>query len=195
MVLTRPARHRAPTVVAVAVIVAATTALCGCSSSGGPAGPSHHQSASGSGSSAAPAAGGGTSSAHSSGAASTARGGGSAAGTNFCQRAALEQAAQAKSARQLSSASPASLQRFEKHALDELSGFVAIAPSAIKGDLSVLVAADQKLYNALAAAHFDIRQVDESQLAALRTPAFTKSVASISAYLTKSCGIKTTATP
>ena len=114
---------------------------------------------------------------------------GSAAGSGFCKDAAFADAAQRKAATSLSVDSPAALQKFEAQSLAKLQQFLAIAPSAIKGDLEVIVAADRQLYNALAAAHFDMRSMNTAALARLDTPQLKRAVRSITAYLASACGI------
>jgi hypothetical protein len=114
---------------------------------------------------------------------------GSAAGSGFCTDAAFADAAQRKAASSLSLGSPAALQKFEAQSLAKLQQFLAIAPSAIKSDLEVIVAADRQLYNALAAAHFDMHSMNTAALASLDTPQLKRAVRSITAYLASACGI------
>jgi hypothetical protein len=114
---------------------------------------------------------------------------GSATGSGFCKDAAFADAAQRKAASSLSMDSPAALQKFEAQSLARLQQFVAIAPSAIKSDLEVIVAADRQLYNALAAAHFDMHSMNTAAFARLNTPQLKRAVRSITAYLASACGI------
>ena len=123
-------------------------------------------------STSAPTASSATSSVPTNASSTSTAGGGSAAGSGFCKVAAVADAAQRKAASSLAVDSPAALQKFEAQSLAKLQQFVAIAPTAIKGDLEVIVAADRQLYNALAAAHFDMRSMNTATLAKLDTPQF-----------------------
>jgi hypothetical protein len=176
------------------IIVAGALVLSGCGSS--TAGSATTNSAGGGGgaastpnSTSATAAPSSASAVSTNGPSTSSAGGGNAAGSGFCKDAVLAEVAQRKSASSLAVDSPAALQKFEAQTLAKLKEFVAIAPSAIKGDLEVLVAADQQLYNSLAAAHFDMRNVNPAVLSKLDTPQFKKAVHAITAYLSTACGI------
>jgi hypothetical protein len=200
MIGNRFGRRHSPALVASATLVAAATILSGCGSSGGSAagtGPGRTPVATSGSANSSVAPTGPSASAPSSAStvASSQPGGGLAVGSNFCQQARVEQQAQQKSASELAIDSPAALEKFEKQALTKLPGFVAIAPAPIKGDIQVLVAADQKLYSELAAVNFDIRKLNPSTLAGLQTPQFTKAADAIDAYLRQTCGITTTPSP
>ncbi|MEO8888482.1 MAG: hypothetical protein ABI429_04220 [Jatrophihabitantaceae bacterium] len=197
MAANRFARPCSPAVAAASIMIAAAVSLSGCSS-GSAAGPARSNATAANDRVTGPPSVSGavaSSSGSSAGVARTSAGrGGIAADTGFCRQATLAQQAQRKNVNAFTVDSPASLQKFEQQALGTLSGFVASAPSTIKDDVKVLVAADHRLYAALAAAHFDIRKINPDSLSELQTPAFTKATTSITAYLATSCGISTTPT-
>lgn len=168
--------------VAASIALATTVALTGCSSSG--SGSATSPSSSG------PSSAGAATPASSSAAHKANGGGGGVAGIGFCREATLAQAAQTKAASAFNVGSRAALQKIEQQGLTELHALTATAPSAIKGSLSTLVAADEKLYSALQAADFDVRKVNPAVLTSLDTPEFTKATQAIGDYLSKTCGIK-----
>jgi hypothetical protein len=178
----RPTRSRS-SAVAASIALTAAAVLSGCSSS--TSGSATSPSSSGSSSAAAATAASSSAASKASGG-----GGGGVAGIGFCREATLAQAAQTKAARAFNVDSRAALQKIEQQGLTELHALTATAPSAIKGSLSVLVAADEKLYSALQAADFDVRKVDPTVLTGLNTPEFTKATQAIGDYLTRTCGIK-----
>lgn len=169
--------------VVASIALAATVALSGCSSSGSGFATSPSPSGSSSAGAATPAS---SSAAHK----ANGGGGGGVAGIGFCREATLAQAAQTKAASAFNVDSRAALQKIEQQGLTELHALTATAPSAIRGSLSTLVAADEKLYSALQAADFDVRKVDPAVLTSLDTPEFTKATQAIGDYLSKTCGIK-----
>jgi hypothetical protein len=132
-----------------------------------------------------------SSSAPTSDASSASSGGGADLGSGtFCSIAKQEQARSEKEADAYSTGDPAALEKLETDGVNELQKFVAISPSAIKSDVEVIAAADQKLFAALKAAKFVIAKVDQSALTSLQTPAFTAAEKHITTYLATTCGIK-----
>jgi hypothetical protein len=65
------------------------------------------------------------------------------------------------------------------------------APGAIKGDLTTLFGAVDKMYSALAAANYDYTKLDPSVLTALESPDVTAAETRIDAYIKTTCGIDT----
>jgi hypothetical protein len=173
-----------------AVGLAAALALTGCSSSQVKTTGANTPAAGPSSSAAAGAASTPTTAGASSTAASTSSGGGavSLGGGSFCSVAKKVQAEQASSAAAATD-SPDSLKALLIQANQELQAFVAIAPSAIKGDVQTLATAEKSFFTAIQAANYDVTKVSPSALTDLDTPAVTTATDHITAYLASQCGI------
>jgi hypothetical protein len=157
-----------------AVLIAAgiSLAACGSSSSGGTAAA---------GSSTAPSAAASTPAASS--------GGSTLDADAFCTYAKKTQSEETKQAQAFSSDSPKQLAAYVQQSLSELQAFAAAAPSAIKGDVTTVVAGVDKLFTALKNANYDYTKIPPSSVQAIDTPAFTQADAAISSYLKSKCGI------
>jgi hypothetical protein len=116
-------------------------------------------------------------------------------GGSFCDKARSEEAASAKDAAALTSGNPQQLKQLEEKDLSELKGFVASAPSKIRGDVATLAAGQQKLFDALNAANFDYTKISPATITAFDTPAFTQAADNITAYLASTCGISPSDAP
>jgi hypothetical protein len=114
-------------------------------------------------------------------------------GGSFCDKARDEDAAEAKDAEALTTGDPKQLEQFEENALSKLAGFVASAPSQIKGAVATLAAGDQKFFDALKAANFDFTKVSQEEISTFETPAFTQASDQITSYLASTCGISPSA--
>lgn len=114
-------------------------------------------------------------------------------GGSFCDKARSLDAAQSKDAEALTTGDPKQLEKFEENALSALSGIVASAPSEIKGALATLATGDQKFFDSLKAANFNIAKVSPETLSELQTPEFTQATDKITAYLATTCGISPSA--
>jgi hypothetical protein len=181
--------------VSVGVLAAAGLLISACSSSGSPSatGAASHAPAPVSVIASAPVGSSAPASAPaptSSTSAVSSGGGAGLSAAGFCAVAKQEQARSEKEANAYSTGDPAALEKLETDGVNELQKFVAIAPSAIKSDVEVIAAADQKLFAALKQAKFVIKNVDQSALASLQTPAFTAAEKHITTYLATTCGIK-----
>jgi hypothetical protein len=111
-------------------------------------------------------------------------------GSGFCNDARAEQAQEAKQADAFTTYTPAELQKFEEQAAKELPVFAAEAPSEIKSQVEVLVAADQKIFDELKAANWDFAKIDVTTFSTdIETPAFTAAADAVTNYLEKVCGI------
>jgi ABC-type glycerol-3-phosphate transport system substrate-binding protein len=73
----------------------------------------------------------------------------------------------------------------------EASQILAAAPSAIKADVSTLIAGVRTLRNALAAVNYDETKLDASTLKSLSDPSFQASASRVSAYTQQVCGLNT----
>jgi hypothetical protein len=173
-----------------AAIVSAALLLAACSSStsgkavGAPAGAAKSGASSTAGSAA------GSAPASSAGSSSKAPKVSGNPGSGFCNDARAEQAQEAKQADAFSTYTPAELEKFEEQAAKELPVFAAEAPSAIKSDVQTLVAADQKIFDALKAVNWDFSKLDLTTFSAqVDTPAFTTAADNVTSYLEKVCGI------
>jgi hypothetical protein len=122
-------------------------------------------------------------------------GGGSDSGSTFCKFAKAEQAQQTTEAQELTTDSPAQLGTFIQHAFSALSALAAAAPSAIKSDVQILVAADQAIFTALKNAKYNYKNVSPTTFTAVDTPAFKKATTAITTYLATSCGILPSGAP
>jgi hypothetical protein len=108
---------------------------------------------------------------------------------SFCDIARNQEAQQQKEVSAFSG-SPASLKTIEEQDAKLLPEFLAIAPAAIKPDVQEIVAVDQQLLTALRKANYDVTKLAPSALSGFDTPALTKASDDITAYLSKTCGIK-----
>ncbi|MEO9140346.1 MAG: hypothetical protein ABI345_14930 [Jatrophihabitans sp.] len=178
-------------------LLAAVILLAGCSSSsssgqpgGGGANSSTTNASTGTGSITNASTGTGaaakatSTTSGSSGGSSVSLGGGS-----FCAIARNQEAEQAKQASAITG-STAQLKALEEKDAKLLPELLAIAPNAIKPDVAVLVAADQKLVTALRKVNYDFTKLDKATLASFSTPALTKATQNVTTYLAKTCGIK-----
>lgn len=125
-------------------------------------------------------------------AASTGAIAGAGADVSFCKDAKLQQAQQTAALKALTTDSPQQLEAFENQALAALTTLTSSAPAAIKSDVAVIVAADQKLFAALKAANFNYTKLNPTTLSSLDGSALANASKGIAAYLTTKCGIKPT---
>jgi hypothetical protein len=109
--------------------------------------------------------------------------------SKFCTIAVAEQEQEDKTASAITGDSPQDLQKFEEQAIAALPAFVAAAPSAIKGAVQTLAAADQKFFTALKAAGFDYTKLDPTIVSTFEDPQFTAAATTVTDYLTQVCGI------
>jgi hypothetical protein len=65
------------------------------------------------------------------------------------------------------------------------------APGTIKGDLTTLFGAVDKMYSALAAANYDFTKVDPATITALESPAVATAEQHVNDYIKNTCGIDT----
>jgi hypothetical protein len=158
-----------------AVLIAAGIALaaCGSSSSGG----------SGAAALNSPAA-----AATDTASAPAASSGGSGSGS-FCGFAKTAQAQEANDSKAFTSDNPKQLATYSQKAVAELETFSAAAPSAIKTDVTTVVAGAEKLFTLLKKANYDYKKVDPTSFEAIDTPAFNQANAAIASYLKNTCGI------
>lgn len=73
----------------------------------------------------------------------------------------------------------------------EATQILAAAPSAIKSDLTTLIAGVRTLRDALAAVNYDATKLDSSTLKSLSDPSFQASASRVTAYTQQVCGLKT----
>jgi hypothetical protein len=128
--------------------------------------------------------------ASSSGSSSTNLGGGS-----FCDKAKTASANVSSAAEDLATSTPDKIKEFEGNALKELKTLKNSAPDQIKGSISVLVDAEQTLFNDLSAANFDFTKVSSQLASQFSTPQFTQATTNIDNYLESKCGINPSAEP
>jgi hypothetical protein len=163
-----------------AVLIAAGIALtaCGSSSSGGTSAASTTSPTSSTTPSAAP-----TSSL------------GALGSGSFCLEAKAEEAQASKEIKAFESDTPAQLSAFAQHVLAELQTFTSSAPSAIKADVAIAVAADQKIFAALKKANYNYKNVSPTAFESVDTPAFKRATAAITKYFQTKCGISPSSVP
>jgi outer membrane PBP1 activator LpoA protein len=121
----------------------------------------------------------------------TAPHGGTNPGSTFC-RGAL--ALQAKTTQQTNSEpvdTPAQLQTLFKETLADLAGFVALAPSQIKGAAETLASVERQFYNDLQHSDFNFRKMaaDPAAMSLIQSPSFQQATVTINNYLSRVCGI------
>ena len=87
------------------------------------------------------------------------------------------------------SSTPAKVKSTIAEAIKQSQAALAKAPSTIKPDVSVLLAASEKLYQALAKNDYDITKLRPADVTALSSPALAAAEAHVAAYVKDTCGI------
>ena len=83
----------------------------------------------------------------------------------------------------------AALKVYVQTARAQNADFIAKAPAELKKDLTVIKAASDKLFDAMAKADYDITKIDTGAFSAADTPELKASAERLSAYLKRTCGM------